>query len=117
MINSRLPRPAGQQLERVGDARCAAGQNHDAVGVAIGLDLLAGQQPGENGKARDQRTTPKAASLRPIDLIRRLFTAVLRLTIVARPSRQSVVENAHPTRRNYNRDFGGKLNLLPALIR
>ena len=50
-----LAAAGGEQFERVGDARRAAGQHHDAVGVAIERDFLVRQQPDEAGEAEHQR--------------------------------------------------------------
>ena len=50
-----LAAAGGEQFERVGDARGAAGQHHDAVGVAIERDFLARQQPDETGEAERER--------------------------------------------------------------
>jgi len=50
-----LAAAGGEQFKRVGDARGAAGQHHDSVGVAIEHDLAARQQPDESHKAEYER--------------------------------------------------------------
>ncbi len=55
VIRSLLPRPEDKQLERVADARGAAGQDHDAVGVAVERDLLLRQKPDEEAEAGRQQ--------------------------------------------------------------
>ena len=52
-----LAAPGGEQLDRVRDARGAAGQHHDAVGVAVERDFLARHMPDEPHEAAacDQR--------------------------------------------------------------
>ena len=49
----------GEELERVGDARGAAGQHDDAVGIAVERDLLARQQPNKNDEAEHKRDAAK----------------------------------------------------------
>ena len=45
-----LAAPGRQQLDRVGDARGAAGQRHDAVGIAVERDLLGRHREPTNQK-------------------------------------------------------------------
>src|SRR6516162_1179850 len=50
-----LGAPSSEQCKPVADARVAAGQHHDTVGVAIKLDLLVRQLPNEITEAADKQ--------------------------------------------------------------
>jgi hypothetical protein len=66
-INAGDQKPLGasgsEQCKRVGNARVAAGQHHDTVGVAIELDLLVGELPDEIGEAAYKQDRGKGNEL------------------------------------------------------
>src|SRR5262249_26441563 len=54
-----LGAPGSEQCKRIADARVAAGQHHDTVGIAIKLDLLVGQLPNEITETADKQDRGK----------------------------------------------------------
>ena len=113
-----LASTGGEQFERIGDARGAAGEHDDAVGIAVEHDLFVGHQGDEADEAKndgDAAEQGEPDGKRPE--APRGDSGVKAEHRRARPPRQDSLRRllSAPMVRDHSRDSGGKLVLICSL--